>query len=223
MATVAGDANLDGAVNLTDLGVLIDNFGKPGVWANGDFNNDGRVDLSDLGILIDNFGKSFSPSLPPTVSLAATVSASVASTDNSMRPDVTPSAQTDAPDAAAAQFTVESSVTMSVVAGAVYNERQIEIDGTTAAKGSDLNTCNSAGAEYIESHPADATYNGTYAIVTTYQMPAATIVAPSTSNVTNHTAGHVRANAVRTAVFASVGEVLELVGTNSVKADWPYV
>jgi hypothetical protein len=44
-------------VNLTDLGVLVGNFGKPGNWAAGDFNYDGTVNLSDLGLLIGNFGK----------------------------------------------------------------------------------------------------------------------------------------------------------------------
>jgi hypothetical protein len=62
VTALPGDANMDGRVNLSDLGVLIDNFGKPGVWANGDFNNDGRVDLSDLGVLINNFGQSASMS-----------------------------------------------------------------------------------------------------------------------------------------------------------------
>jgi hypothetical protein len=55
---LAGDANMDGTVNLSDLGTLIDNFGKPGNWLAGDFNYDGKVDLGDLGELINNFGKS---------------------------------------------------------------------------------------------------------------------------------------------------------------------
>jgi T5SS/PEP-CTERM-associated repeat protein/autotransporter-associated beta strand protein len=57
-STLPGDANLDGTVNLSDLGVLIGNFGKSGGWATGDFNYDGTVNLSDLGVLIGNFGKS---------------------------------------------------------------------------------------------------------------------------------------------------------------------
>jgi T5SS/PEP-CTERM-associated repeat protein/autotransporter-associated beta strand protein len=58
MATLPGDASLDGSVNLGDLGILINNFGKPGTWATGDFNYDGTVNLSDLGTLINNFGQS---------------------------------------------------------------------------------------------------------------------------------------------------------------------
>ncbi len=53
-----GDANLDGSVDVTDLGILATNYGigSGAEWANGDFNGDGSVDVSDLGILATNYG-----------------------------------------------------------------------------------------------------------------------------------------------------------------------
>ncbi len=56
--TLYGDANVDGSVNLSDLGFLGDNYGATSgaTWAMGDFNYDGRVNLSDLGFLGDQYG-----------------------------------------------------------------------------------------------------------------------------------------------------------------------
>ncbi len=56
--TLYGDANVDGSVNLSDLGFLGDNYGLTtgATWAMGDFNYDGRVNLSDLGFLGDQYG-----------------------------------------------------------------------------------------------------------------------------------------------------------------------
>jgi autotransporter-associated beta strand protein len=57
--TLYGDANLDGAVNSIDFGILAANFGKSNrQWDSGDFNYDGTVDSIDFGALADNFGKS---------------------------------------------------------------------------------------------------------------------------------------------------------------------
>jgi hypothetical protein len=53
--TYGGDANLDGQVNLSDLGILSDNWETNGPWTSGDFNYDGFVDLGDLGILAGNW------------------------------------------------------------------------------------------------------------------------------------------------------------------------
>ena len=57
-----GDANLDGDVNSTDLGLLLNNFnnadGLPpaGVgFGGGDLDADGIVDSTDLGLLLNNF------------------------------------------------------------------------------------------------------------------------------------------------------------------------
>ncbi len=63
--TLYGDVNLDGVVNLSDLGVLGDNYGHTGMtWQQGDFNYDGVVNLSDLGYLGDNYGHALTDMLP---------------------------------------------------------------------------------------------------------------------------------------------------------------
>lgn len=55
---LSGDVNGDGAVNLTDLSILLSNFGSAGGPAQGDVNGDGVVNLTDLSILLSNFGSS---------------------------------------------------------------------------------------------------------------------------------------------------------------------
>jgi hypothetical protein len=53
---LGGDANLDGQVDIADLGILAANWHQPGRnWLAGDFNGDGRVDIADLGILASNW------------------------------------------------------------------------------------------------------------------------------------------------------------------------
>jgi hypothetical protein len=62
-ALIPGDANLDGKVDLADLGALSANYGKTidlndpdsHPWSMGDFNLNGKVDLVDLGILSANY------------------------------------------------------------------------------------------------------------------------------------------------------------------------
>jgi hypothetical protein len=56
--TLLGDANLDGAVNGVDFGILAANFNK-GVsrWDQGDFNYDNVVNGVDFGLLAANFNK----------------------------------------------------------------------------------------------------------------------------------------------------------------------
>ncbi len=63
---VPGDFNDDGAVDVTDLGILATNYGTPSdaTLEMGDANGDGAVDVTDLGILATNYG---------TVTTAATV------------------------------------------------------------------------------------------------------------------------------------------------------
>jgi hypothetical protein len=52
-----GDANLDNAVDVGDLGILAANYGQSDkTWRMGDFNGDGTVDVGDLGILAANYG-----------------------------------------------------------------------------------------------------------------------------------------------------------------------
>jgi hypothetical protein len=53
-----GDANLDGRVDVGDLGILAANYGGSGkTWEQGDFNGDGKVDVGDLGILAAHYGE----------------------------------------------------------------------------------------------------------------------------------------------------------------------
>jgi hypothetical protein len=62
---IQGDANLDGAVDVGDLGILAANYGGSGKkWKLGDFNGDGLVDVGDLGILAAHYGEgSVQPSM----------------------------------------------------------------------------------------------------------------------------------------------------------------
>jgi autotransporter-associated beta strand protein len=55
--TFAGDANVDGRVDVADLGRLATGFNKPGVWSAGDFDFSGSVNVTDLGILATNFNR----------------------------------------------------------------------------------------------------------------------------------------------------------------------
>ncbi len=53
-----GDTNGDGCVNLSDLGVVLSNYGMTvsGGAADGDFDGDHDVDLSDLGVVLSAYG-----------------------------------------------------------------------------------------------------------------------------------------------------------------------
>jgi len=54
----AGDLNDDGAVDLSDLAILLAHFGTPSgaVWPDGDLDADGDVDIQDLATILANFG-----------------------------------------------------------------------------------------------------------------------------------------------------------------------
>ncbi len=55
---VFGDADLDGQVNSSDLGLLLNQFGNSGSigWGQGNLNSNSTVDSSDLGLLLNQFG-----------------------------------------------------------------------------------------------------------------------------------------------------------------------
>ena len=64
MATLPGDANLDGQVDINDLTIVLSNFGTTStvlgaVWSQGDFTYDGKVDINDLTIVLSNFGQTY--------------------------------------------------------------------------------------------------------------------------------------------------------------------
>ncbi len=60
-----GDANFDGQVDISDLGILGANFNQiPSEWSQGNFNDDKSVDIADLGILGANW-TTLDPSCSP--------------------------------------------------------------------------------------------------------------------------------------------------------------
>lgn len=75
--TYGGDANLDGFVDVSDLGRLATGWQTSQSWIGGDFNYDGFVDVGDLGILATNWQKGVGAPLVPA---ARTVAAKTATT-----------------------------------------------------------------------------------------------------------------------------------------------
>ncbi len=63
---IGGDANRDGTVDVSDLGILATHYGAGSdkTWAEGDFTGDGAVDVSDLGVLATNYGMSSLAAVP---------------------------------------------------------------------------------------------------------------------------------------------------------------
>jgi hypothetical protein len=56
--TYAGDANLDGAINIDDYGRIDSSIGGSAFgWSNGDFNYDGSINIDDYGIIDSNIGR----------------------------------------------------------------------------------------------------------------------------------------------------------------------
>jgi alpha-L-arabinofuranosidase len=78
-ATLLGDSNLDGNVNVADLANLAGNYGKTsgGVWVGGDFDYNNTVNVADLADLAGNFGANlgFSASAASTAAAPALVGA----------------------------------------------------------------------------------------------------------------------------------------------------
>jgi hypothetical protein len=62
-ATLLGDSDLDGKVNVADLANLAGNFGANSgkFWLSGDFDYNGNVNVADLADLAGNFGKDLGP------------------------------------------------------------------------------------------------------------------------------------------------------------------
>jgi hypothetical protein len=65
--TYFGDSDLDGDVDVADLGSLASAWQTSGTWINGDFDYNGSVDVNDLGLLASNWqagvGNPLGPSL----------------------------------------------------------------------------------------------------------------------------------------------------------------
>jgi hypothetical protein len=64
-----GDADLNGTVDVTDLGILATNFNTAPAgatsWLSGDFSGDGLVDVTDLGMLATHFNATAAAGLSP--------------------------------------------------------------------------------------------------------------------------------------------------------------
>ena len=80
LTPLAGDANLDGKVDINDLTIVLAHYGSTGMtWYDGDVNGDGKVDINDLTIVLANYNQSVSSSAagvaavpePSTIAIAA--------------------------------------------------------------------------------------------------------------------------------------------------------
>ena len=58
MATLVGDADLNGSVTGADLSLLLSKYNLDGNWAVGDFNYDGSVTGADLSLLLSKYNQS---------------------------------------------------------------------------------------------------------------------------------------------------------------------
>lgn len=64
MATYAGDADLNGTVNVADLTRLLNSYNRTGMaWADGDFNYDGQVNVADLTALLNKYNRTIGGSV----------------------------------------------------------------------------------------------------------------------------------------------------------------
>ncbi len=76
--SLAGDANHDRAVDITDLGILATNWqGSDKTFTQGDFSYDGIVDISDLGMLATSWQKSLAAPTVPVKAPALRITAPV--------------------------------------------------------------------------------------------------------------------------------------------------
>ena len=62
-ATLPGDANGDGKVDINDLTIVLSHYGQTGMsWGQGEFTGDGTVDINDLTIVLAHYGQSLGAS-----------------------------------------------------------------------------------------------------------------------------------------------------------------
>jgi autotransporter-associated beta strand protein len=65
--TYAGDADLNGQVDVADLGALASNWQTSAPWTSGDFDYSGFVDVADLGLLASNWQSGVGSPLGPSL------------------------------------------------------------------------------------------------------------------------------------------------------------
>jgi hypothetical protein len=82
--TLAGDATLNGAVDIFDLNALLPNFNAAGDWTSGDSTYTGTVDIFDLNALLPNFNTTLGAQLTPAT--AGATPAAAATVNNSSAP-----------------------------------------------------------------------------------------------------------------------------------------
>jgi hypothetical protein len=68
--TYLGDTDLDGDVDVADLGSLASNWQTTGVWTGGDFDYNGFIDVADLGLLASNWQAGAVSPLAPDLATA---------------------------------------------------------------------------------------------------------------------------------------------------------
>ncbi len=61
------DSNLDGQVDISDLGILASHWQTTGMWSHGDSDFSGFIDISDLGLLATNWQKGVGSPLGPSL------------------------------------------------------------------------------------------------------------------------------------------------------------
>jgi arabinogalactan endo-1,4-beta-galactosidase len=77
--TFAGDADLDGDVDVADLGRLASGWQTSGVWNVGDFDYSGFIDVADLGMLASNWQAGVSASPTPVAGDRGALAEAIAS------------------------------------------------------------------------------------------------------------------------------------------------
>jgi len=93
MYTLAGDLNLDRAVNITDINALVPHYNSAGSWTGGDVNYDGQVNITDVNALVPNYNTSLGSQVQSANLLAiAAVSSNTAEPPTPASEPLTPTA-----------------------------------------------------------------------------------------------------------------------------------